>query len=52
MKEEIKKDYLDIFATRIAKLRLTELGFYFIPALRVLIEANTKRISAKALIVK
>lgn len=50
-KKKFKKDFKDIFATQVAMLRLTELGFNFIPALRILIEATTKRISAKALIV-
>lgn len=50
-KKKFKKDYKDLFATQIAMLRLTEIGLNFIPALRILIEATTKRISAKALVI-
>jgi hypothetical protein len=50
--KKIKKDFRDLFATQLAKIRLTELGLNFIPALGVMIEENTKRITAKALIVK
>ncbi len=45
-------DFKDLFAVQLAKLRLTEIGFNFIPALRNLIEATTKKVTAKALIVK
>jgi hypothetical protein len=50
--KKLKKDFKDLFATQLAKIRLTELGLNFIPALRVMIEENTKRITARALIVK
>lgn len=50
--KKVKKDFKDLFADQIAKIRLTELGLNFIPALRVLIEQNTERIITKGLIVK
>lgn len=50
--KKVKKDFKDLFADQIAKIRLTELGLNFIPALRVLIEQNTKKSSLKELIVK
>lgn len=50
--KKVKKNFKDLFADQIAKIRLTELGLNFIPALRVLIEQNTERITTKGLIVK
>jgi hypothetical protein len=50
--KKIKKDFKDLFADQIAKIRLTELGLNFIPALKVLIEQKKKRITTEELIVK
>ncbi len=50
--KKIKKDFKDLFADQIAKIRLTELGLNFIPALKVLIEQKKKIITTEELIVK
>lgn len=50
--KKIKKDFKDLFADQIAKIRLTELGLNFIPALRVLIEQNKKKNHHEELIIK
>ena len=50
--KNLKKDFLDLFAEQLVKLRLTELGFNFIPGLRKTIEDNSKKISDENLIIK
>lgn len=47
-----QNDWLDTLATKIAELRLSELGFRFIPGITPLFTRAKKYIEAKALIVK
>lgn len=48
----IKKDWLDALATRIAEVRLSELGYNFVPGIARQFFRSKKHVEAKAHIVK
>ena len=48
----IKSEWLDLLATKIAELKLSELGYNFIPGITPLFTRAKKFIEAKALIVR
>ena len=52
VKMKPKQDYLDLLATQIAKLRLSELGYRFIPGVYPYFIRSKRFIEAKAFIVK
>ena len=47
-----QNDWLDLLATKIAEVRLSELGYNFIPGITLTYTRVKKYIEAKALIVK
>lgn len=47
-----KNDWLDILATKLAEVRLSELGYNFIPGISLTYTRLRKFIEAKAMIVK
>lgn len=47
-----KGDWLDALATRIAEVRLSELGYNFVPSIARQFFRNKKHVEAKARIVK
>lgn len=47
-----QNDWLDLLATKIAEVRLSELGYNFIPGIALTYTRVKKYIEAKALIVK
>lgn len=52
-KKHIKKeDYLDILATRLAEVKLSELGYRFIPGIYPVFKHVKQLIEARAFIVK
>lgn len=47
-----KNDWLDILATKLAEVRLSELGYNFIPGISLTYTRLRKFIEAKAMIIK
>ena len=52
MKKVKKEKYLDLLATKIAEIKLSELGFRYIPGIYPVFKRFQVFIEAKALIVK
>ena len=52
LKEIKPEDYLDLLATRLAEVRLSELGYRFIPGIYPLFKHFKRFIEARARIVK
>ena len=52
MKKLKKENYLDLLATKIAEIRLSELGYRFIPGIYPIFKRFKQFITAKAYIIK
>lgn len=52
MKKVKKENYLDLLATKLAEIRLSELGFRYIPGIYPVFKRFKVFIEAKAIIVK